>query len=259
MNIHTNHLQRQLRDLPAFRAFLRAVEARFYEEIELPRPVLDLGCGDGHFASAAFTQPLDVGFDPWWGPLQEARGRRAYGVLAQAAGAHMPFPAAHFASCVSNSVLEHIPELEPVLAEVERVLRPGGRFVFCVPSEHFLDYLTVQRPAYRAFFNRISRHHHCDSPETWRARLQSAGLTLERHWYYFSRAALRALEWGHYLGAPSLVAKRLTGRWVLAPVHANLWLTERLLAPLYNDTAQRLSSGALREGAYSFFIASKPA
>jgi SAM-dependent methyltransferase len=254
-----NHLQRQLRDLPAFRAFLRAVEARFYEDIDLPEPVLDLGCGDGHFASVAFDRPLDVGFDPWWGPLQEARGRRAYRVLAQAEGAHMPFPGGHFASCVSNSVLEHIPDLEPVLAEVARVLRPGGRFVFCVPSEHFLDYLTIQAPAYRAFFNRISRHHHCDSPDVWRARLAATGLRLDRHWYYFSRAALRALEWGHYLGAPSVVTKRLTGRWILAPVRANLWVTERLLAPLYNDGAQRQSNGELREGAYSFFIAAKPA
>src|SRR5512140_2548029 len=94
------HLIRQLTDLPAFRAFLRAVEARFYEDIELPAPVLDLGCGDGHFASVAIDHPLDVGFDPWWGPLQEAKGRRAYNVLAQAEGARMPFPSAYFASCV---------------------------------------------------------------------------------------------------------------------------------------------------------------
>jgi SAM-dependent methyltransferase len=247
-----------LRELPAFRALLRATEARFYQQIALPEPVLDLGCGDAHFASVTFGRPLAAGFDPWWLPLQEARRRGAYRVLAQADGARMPYPSGHFASVVSNSVLEHIPVLEPVLAEVARVLRPGGVFVFCSPSEHFLDYLSIQLPAYRALFNRISRHHHCDGPEIWRARLAAAGLRLERSWYYFSREALRALEWGHYLGAPSAVAKALTGRWVLAPTRGNLWLTERLLRPLYEDPAQRSAAGDVGEGAYLFCVAVKP-
>lgn len=248
----------QLQDMPAFRAFLRATESRFYQNIELPEPVLDLGCGDGHFASVTFDRKLTAGFDPWWLPLKECRRRNVYGVLAQAEGAHMPYPSDYFQTCVSNSVLEHIPDLPPVLGEVARVLRPGGRFVFCVPSEHFLDYLSIQLPAYRSFFNRISRHHHCDSPATWRARLATAGLRLERHWYYFSRQALQALEWGHYFGAPSAVAKALTGRWVIAPTRGNLWLTERLLRPLYDAPEQRSAGGELREGAYLFCVASKP-
>ena len=42
-----DYLKPHLRDLPYFRALLRAVEARFYDGISLPFPVLDLGCGDG--------------------------------------------------------------------------------------------------------------------------------------------------------------------------------------------------------------------
>ena len=44
-----DYLWLNLRDLPYFRAMLRAVEAEFYQEFELPSPTLDLGCGDGHF------------------------------------------------------------------------------------------------------------------------------------------------------------------------------------------------------------------
>ena len=54
-------LWRHLRGVPAFRALLRAVESRFYQDLELPRPVLDLGCGDGHFAGTTFapkTSPM---------------------------------------------------------------------------------------------------------------------------------------------------------------------------------------------------------
>nr|HID14397.1 class I SAM-dependent methyltransferase [Anaerolineae bacterium] len=262
-------LWQHLHHLPAFRALLRAVEARFYAGLPLPRPALDLGCGDGHFASVAFDGPLEAGLDPWWGPLIEARDRSAYRVLAQAVGARMPYPDGYFATVVSNSVLEHIPQVQPVLAEVARVLQPGGRFYFCVPGPNFLPFLSIGRALdrlcqlanlptcrladlYRRFFNRISRHYHCDGAEVWERRLEAAGLRLARWWPYFSRRALTALEWGHYLGLPSLVCKKLTGRWVLWPSRVNLWLTERLVRPLYQEIRSLGSAGA-----YLFFVARK--
>ncbi len=258
---------RHVRDLPAFRALLRAVEAGFYADLPLARPVLDLGCGDGHFAATAFGEPLEAGFDPWWGPLQEARDRGAYRVLAQAEGGRMPYPDGYFGTVISNSVLEHIPDLPPVLAETARVLRPGGRFYFCVPGPNFLPFLSIGRgldrlglrslgERYRRLFNRISRHHHCDGPEVWERRLTAAGLRLVRWWPYFTRRALVALEWGHYFGLPALVSKKLTGRWVLWPSHANLWLTERLLRSLYRESLARAGEA---EGAYLFFVAERAA
>lgn len=267
-------LQRHLHELPAFRALLRAVEARFYDDLPMPAPVLDLGCGDGHFASAAFGR-VEAGFDPWWGSLREARGRDAYDVLAQADGAEMPYADDYFSTLVSNSVLEHIPDVGPVLVEAARVLRPGGWFYFCVPGENFLPFLSVGRAldrlgltslgdAYRQLFNRISRHHHCDPPEVWEERLRSVGLELVRSWTYFSQEALRTLELGHYLGLPSLVSKALTGRWVLCPTQANLWLTERLVRPSYEEwlsrapTIDEMNDKARRPGAYAFYVARKP-
>ena len=69
-------LWQHLKDLPAFRALLRAVEARFYQELlPLSEPVLDVGCGDGHFASVAFPRPLAAGIDPGSAVLGEARDR----------------------------------------------------------------------------------------------------------------------------------------------------------------------------------------
>ena len=256
-------LWRHLRDLPAFRALLRAVEASFYADLPLARPVLDLGCGDGHFASVAFDEPLEAGFDPCWEPLAEAHRRPGHRWLAQAVGARMPYPDQAFATVVSNSVLEHIPRLQPVLAETARVLRGGGRFYFCVPGPDFLPFLSIGRALdragvhglarrYRRFFNRISRHYHCDGAEVWRRRLEAVGLHIVRQWSYFPRRALAALEWGHYLGLPALVSKRLTGRWLLSPTRANLWLTERLVRPLYRQSL--MVDGA---GAYLFFVARK--
>src|SRR5512133_2109626 len=93
-------LWRHIRDLPYFRAMLRAVEDRFYQGLELPDPVLDVGCGDAHFASVAFQRPLEVGIDPWNEPLKEARSRHAYCLIVQSDGGRMPFPDGHFASVI---------------------------------------------------------------------------------------------------------------------------------------------------------------
>ena len=256
----SDFLWQHLQDLPAFRALLRAVEARFYQDLlPLEEPVLDVGCGDGHFASVAFPLPLAAGIDPGSAVLSEARVRGAYHLLAQALGDGLPFPNGHFATVISNSVLEHIPGVDAVLAEVARVLRRGGRFIFCVPGDHFTELLLLTQVfrrirleqlavAYERYFNRISRHHHCDGPEVWGDRLQAAGLQLETHFTYFSARATHALDLGHYLGAPSLVAKRLSGRWILAPTRWNLALTERCLRPLYEEPLPDT-------GAYLFLVA----
>ena len=254
-------LWRQLKAMPAFRGLLRAVESKFYNGLPLPEPALDLGCGDGHFASETFRHKLRAGIDPWWLPLKEASNRQNYCTLAQAMGDHLPFPSGYFASAVSNSVLEHIPDIDAVLRDLNRVLQPGATFIFCSPSDYFLEFLSISRllrkirfqplaEAYERFFNRISRHHHCDSPAVWSERLGIAGFEVEQWWYYFSPGAHAALEWGHYFGLPSAVSKALFRRWILWPSRANLWLTEKLLRRYYEE-------GKQERGAYVFFVCRK--
>ncbi len=136
-----------------FRAFLRAVEGRFYQDIELKAPVLDVGCGDGIFAEITFDRKIDIGFDPSLPVLQEPANRQAYEHLLCAGGAGMPFPDAYFSTIISNSVLEHIPELDAVIPEMNRVLKPGGKFIFCVPNDNLLKNLSVSN-----FLDKLSLH-----------------------------------------------------------------------------------------------------
>lgn len=254
-----DYLWLHLRELPYFRSLMRAVEASFYRYIDLPAPVLDVGCGDGHFATVAFDHPLDIGLDPWKAPLNEASRRGGYRGLVQADGGDIPFPGGYFGSALSNSVLEHIPEVESVLQELARVLRPGAPFVFCGPNHNFLPSLSLGRfldhvglrplgEAYRTTFNRISRHYHSDPPDVWGARLERAGFHLERWWHYYSPSALHITEWGHYLGLPSLICYRLTGRWILVPTRWNLALTYRL-------TKRRYEPSEREDGVCTFYIA----
>jgi len=253
--------RQQLRTLPAFRALLRAVESDFYQGLERPAPVLDLGCGDGHFAAAAFDAPLDVGVDPSLSSLREASRWGAHHYLLCAEGGDLPFPSGSFGTVVSNSVLEHIPDVKAVLREVARVLRLGGRFYFSVPGPNFRRFLSVGRfldrlglqdmaEGYRRLFDRISRHYYYFTPAQWQELLAGYGLITVRWWPYFSVRALAALEWGHPLGIPSLLCKKLTGRWLIVPQTWNVRLVERLLGPLYDE-----QPGG--PGAYLFFSAQR--
>ena len=251
-------LWRHLSALPYFRGMLRAVEDRFYQDIKLPEPVLDVGCGDGHFASVAFDHPLAVGLDPWAAPLREANQRKAYRMVLQADGAHMPFADGWFASAISNSVLEHILPVDDVLKEVARVLYQGGLFVFCVPNQRFTENLLGAgifkqlrlegaSLAYRRFFNKISRHAHTDGQPVWKARLDKAGFTVEKCWDYFTPQALHVLEAGHFWGLPSLVARKMTGHLILNKSKANIGLPWAI-------TSQHVVQPISDEGAYSFYI-----
>jgi SAM-dependent methyltransferase len=253
MSNHSSLLTRHLRDLPYFRALIRAVEASFYQSLDLPAPTLDVGCGDGHFASLTFDRPIDVGLDPWHSPIHEARQRGTYRLLVEADGEVMPFPDGCFASAFSNSVLEHIPHVEAVLAETARVLQPGAPFYFCVPNERYLSELSISRmigDGYTDWFRRISRVEHADGPEVWERRLMQTGFRLERWWHYFSPSAMRVLEWGHYFGLPSLLAKKLTGKWIIAPFRWNLWLTEQFVRKF-------ASPEPVDDGTFTFYIAHK--
>jgi SAM-dependent methyltransferase len=250
-----------LSGLPYFRAFLRAVESAYYQDIQLPSPTLDVGCGDGNFAALTFDHNIDVGLDPWHGPIHEAKAYNQYDLLVEADGGTMPFSDAYFASAFSNSVLEHIPHLDVVIKETGRVLKPGAPFVFCVPNHNFLPALSISncldavglRPLgnmYRAFFNKISRHHHCDDPSVWQARLEANDFTLIRWWHYFSPRALRVLEWGHYFGLPSLIVHFIFKRWILSPTRWNLYFTEHFLRKFVEMPEHPL-------GAYTFYVAQK--
>lgn len=261
--IPKDHLWLHLRELPYFRSLMRAVEASYYAKISLPEPVLDVGCGDGHFATVAFDKPLAMGIDPALVSLREASRRGGYHGLCQSEGARMPFADGTFASAISNSVLEHIPDVEAVLAETRRVLRPGAPFAFCGPNQRFLETLSIGKAldagfgglrfhslaeSYRSFFNRISRHYHSDSPDVWGERLARAGFSLERWWYYYPPDSLHVTEWGHYFGLPSLVWRVFTGKWILAPERWNLWLTERFTRKHYHPDA-------CEDGVCTFYIA----
>jgi SAM-dependent methyltransferase len=92
--------------------------------------VLDLGCGAGD--SVVQFRNVDpgvrwIGVDLERSPEVTLR-RRTDAEFVTFDGVHLPFDDASFDAVYCKQVLEHVREPAPLLAEVARVLRPGGAF-----------------------------------------------------------------------------------------------------------------------------------
>jgi 2-polyprenyl-6-hydroxyphenyl methylase / 3-demethylubiquinone-9 3-methyltransferase len=99
------------------------------------KAVLDLGCAGGFMAEAlADRGAIVTGIDPARGAIVAARTHAAKSgrVIAYdvGVGEALPYAEAAFDAVVCVDVLEHVQDLPRVLAEVARVLRPGGLFLF---------------------------------------------------------------------------------------------------------------------------------
>ena len=221
-------LRAHLREMPFHRVIMRSIEARILSEVRFPRPILDIGCGDGHFGSVLFPEGAEVGLDPGIADLAEARGRGVYRLRVAADSGAMPFADASFASVVSNCVFEHIPRIDRTVGEIARVLKPGGVFACTVVGERFSEFLTDARiwrrlglarahRSYLDWFNKKSVHFHFDSPSVWSARFSGVGLDVQWWRYYLSPPAARRFHRAHYVSLPHLVAKKIFGRWVPFP------------------------------------------
>ena len=94
-------------------------------------PILDLPVGTGYFAveMAGRHSGIVVGVDIAEGMTRETAERKVDGLVAVQADAHdLPFPDGTFRAVMCTNGLQVMPGLVPSVAEMERVLAPGGRF-----------------------------------------------------------------------------------------------------------------------------------
>ena len=122
-----------------------------YEEQILPmaaahlagaRRVLDVGCGEGQVARLALAggAALAIGVDPTWAQVEVAAERGMGARYARAGAGELPFADHTFDAVVACLVFEHIRDVDHAIAEVARVLAPGGCFLF------FLNHPLLQTP-----------------------------------------------------------------------------------------------------------------
>lgn len=107
---------------------------------------LDLGCGAGRHVHAMYYHSkchvvgLDLGFEDvrrtrdGFGtcPDMDPETKRAFSLTVGNA-LSLPFPDGSFDKILCSEVLEHIPDYEQAVAEIDRILKPGGTLAVSVP------------------------------------------------------------------------------------------------------------------------------
>lgn len=247
-------LREYLTARPLFLSLIRAKEAFLYQKyLPLTHPILDVGCGDGYFAKITFANPenrsvtIDVGLDLEGSRINEARAQGIYKKVVTYDGKHIPFPADHFRTVVSNCVLEHVEHLPTVLSEVHRVLRPGGRFLTTVMAKPWEDQLVGTKLLgrwYQSWMRKKQVHRHLLTQEQWSAASIDAGFTIQEMIGYLSPAACRLLDVCHYLSLPSLLTYMLVKQWVVLPSLTRLYPVSYILRIIAPDVLPE-RSGAL--------------
>lgn len=103
---------------------LRAVYGDIYQRIldaVADGPILEIGGGSGNFKSfAPHTVSTDIVSAPWLDAVCDAQ--------------QLPFAPGTFANVVMVDVLHHIEYPARAMNEFARVLRKGGRLIFCEPA-----------------------------------------------------------------------------------------------------------------------------
>jgi 2-polyprenyl-3-methyl-5-hydroxy-6-metoxy-1,4-benzoquinol methylase len=95
--------------------------------------LLDVGCYDGQFISQVVEGDPVVGLDVAHSALRLAAARGLRAVRGQVEAA-LPFASNSFATIVAAEVIEHVFDTQRVLAELARVLRPGGWLALTTPN-----------------------------------------------------------------------------------------------------------------------------
>jgi SAM-dependent methyltransferase len=213
---------------PAALAIRECVRLKAVRELDLPAPILDVGCGDGLFARLAYPNKQAWGVDINPSEIQRAQVTQSYTTLICGNVCNIDLPKNYFASCIANCSLEHVPDIHGALANIRRSIRPGGKFVMIVPTpdwdqalmtSELLDKLGLRSlaRAYGDVLNNMFAHIHLYDEKTWEGHLARAGFSVDR----CDPIALRDASWAFDLFLyPSLlgfVTKKLTGHWVVAP------------------------------------------
>ena len=172
------------------------------EHLPLPRSatVLDLGCGTGfpllELAQRLGRPAIVHGLDPWGQALARARFKAGViGVanitLTRGDGAAMPYPASRFDLIVSNLGINNFADPDAILAECQRVLKPGGRLALTTNIEgHMADFYTL-------FAEVLSERRAVDAQEALRRHVAHRGnvasisARLERAGFRVARAVER--------------------------------------------------------------------
>lgn len=261
MRFKKDFFSNYLKFAPVSLALERSLECEIFLKQVFEHPVLDLGCGDGLFAFILFDDKVDTGIDPNPREVKRATQYAIYSEQINCLGDKIPKPDGSYKTVYSNSVLEHIPDLEPVLKEVHRILSTGGNFYVTVPTHLFQTYtvgsrflttLGLSRLAikYEHFYNSFWSQIHCYTPAKWAELFERNGFKVVNVIEYGSKKT--SLIYGLFIPLAfwDWLMKKLFNRWTICP-----GLRKIFTWPVYSAIGRNFFTDAIgiKNGGLVFF------
>jgi len=241
---------------PLALAFERTLECKLLAAEDMKRPLLDLGCGDGLFASILFTErsiPVLIPTNVSWIPLKcsaHIESLSAVMELISPSQTHLTrlfFPTACWSIFpISNLCLEKVLGFScQAVSSISTV--PADTFEVWTFNNMVLSSLGLHKTAarYRNFFNKFWKHYHAYHESQWEAMVTKIGFQVEEVSRYNAPRNALANDVLMLLALPSMLLKKFTGHWVLSPTWRTfLWSPLRPLFDIWLDTV-RHPSGCL--------------
>ncbi|HXC65127.1 MAG TPA: class I SAM-dependent methyltransferase [bacterium] len=161
-----------------FRAWLRNLE---------PKPggrLLDLSCGLGYFLMAAREHDASLrleGLDHSAYAVREAQARVPEARVRRGDALKQPYPDNRFDTVTCLGSLEHYSDPEQGLAEIHRVLKPGGKALIYVPNLFFLGYIfLVWRSGETPHEAGQNEYERFETRQGWEELLKRQGFSITR-------------------------------------------------------------------------------
>jgi SAM-dependent methyltransferase len=213
---------------PAALALRECVRLAAMRGVELPEPILDVGCGDGIFARLCYPERQVWGIDINPNEIRRAQSTATYSTLICGSITSSDLPEGYFRSAIANCSLEHVPDIAAAFGTIARSLAPGAPFVLIVPTPDWTHELLVPRVldglglsglarSYRDGLDRVFHHVHLYDEKKWTALLDAAGFSVDRVEPIVSSGVTGAFDVLLYPSVAGWLVKQLTGHWTLMP------------------------------------------
>lgn len=254
------YFKRFLRIAPLSVAIWRAVEAKYLSTVELPHPILDIGCGFGEFASGFFDKKIDVGIDIAAKNLEIAKQCGKYKKVVLADARNLPFKDESFASIFSISTFEHIATPQKVIQEAYRVLKKDGILVATIETEDvdcqtfyrgFLEKIGLNSASkfFLRRYNKFFHRHVIVNKNIWLRMFKKAGFSIERSEDIISPSVVKIYDFFMATAWLSQISKPIIGKRL---VYRPAFITD-ILTKIFLPFAERETNGT-----NLFVVARKP-
>jgi ubiquinone/menaquinone biosynthesis C-methylase UbiE len=195
--------------------------------------ILDIGSGPGllahDMAATVGPQGRVCGIDtsePMLAMSERRCAGQPWAEFRQADATQLPYPDHSFDAAVSTQVYEYVPDIPAALAELYRVLRPGGRAVILDTDYGSLVIYTEDRARMARVLAAWREHFvHADLPRTLSRQLRDAGFTIrQRDVIPMFNPEYHANTYSH--GLLGLMASFVVGRQGVTKEEAAAWAAE---------------------------------